>query len=73
MASEVLIFQYKMGPSFMYFLVPVISLGSIRLCIMCIGTIAGWNSTEGQVLFCYITSDIFHYFDNCMATAFGIL
>ena len=43
---EITIFQYDMKHSFIYLLVPVLSLGSFRLHIMCVGTIAR-QSTKG--------------------------
>ena len=42
-------FWYYMKHSFIYVKVPVLSLGSIKLCMMCVGTIAGRKSTEGYV------------------------
>ena len=50
--SESTTFQYYMKRSSIYILVPVLSLGSVRLHIMCIGTIAGWKSTESSIALC---------------------
>ena len=41
---------------------PVLFLGSIRLHVMCVGTIAGRKSTEGYVELCSITGITFYYF-----------
>ena len=60
--SESTILWYYINHSFIYLLLPVLTLGSIRLCIMCIGTIAGRKSTEGYVTLCSITKITFHYF-----------
>ena len=54
-------------------MIPILLLGSVRLCIMCVGTIAGWKSVEGYVALHSITNITSHYFDNRMAAAFGIL
>ena len=43
------IFWYYLEFIFIYLLVPVLSLGSIGLCTMCVGTIAGWKLMEGYV------------------------
>ena len=43
------IFQYYTKCSFIYPLVFVLSLASVRLCKMCVGTIAVQKSTEGYV------------------------
>ena len=60
--SESTIFQYHLKRSFIYLLVPVVSLGNVRLCIVCIGTIAEWKSTESYITLCLITGITFHYF-----------
>ena len=38
-----------MKHSFVYILVPILSLLSVTLCIMCIGTIVGQKLTEGYI------------------------
>ena len=60
-SSKSTIFWYYMKHSFIYLLVPVLSLGSVTLCIMCIGTIAGQKLT-GYIALHSITVIIFHYF-----------
>ena len=47
--SKSTIFQYYIKYIFIYFLVPVLSLGSFRLHIMCVVTIAMQKLTEGYV------------------------
>ena len=73
MALKVLFFQFYMKLCFIYVKVPVLSLGSVIFCIMCVGTIAGQKSTEGYVSLHSITGITFHYFDSHMAAIFGIL
>ena len=47
--SKSTIFQYFVKHSLIYLLVSVLSLGSVRLCIMYVGKIAGQKLTEGYV------------------------
>ena len=60
--SKNTIFQDYIKHSFIYLLVPVLSLGSVRLRIICVGTIAGRKSLEGYVALHSINSITFHYF-----------
>ena len=70
---ESTVFQNYIKYSFIYLLVPILSLGIFRLCIICIGPIAGQKSTEGYVILPALLSITSHYFNSCMAAAFGIL
>ena len=72
-SSKSAVFRYLIKHSFIYLLVPVLSLENIRLCIMCAGTIAGQRSIEGYIALCLIICITSHYFDSCMAAAFRIL
>ena len=76
-SSESTIFQYYMKHSFMYLLVPRLSLRSVGLCIMCVWTIAGRklteNYVEGYIRLLALLSITSHYFDRCIVAAFGIL
>ena len=72
-SSESTFFWHYMKRSFIYLLVPILSLGSIRLYIMYFGTIAGWKLTEGYITLPALLSITFNYFDSCMAAALGIL
>ena len=60
--SESTAYHYYMKLSFIYVLVPVLSLGNFRLHTIYIGTIAGWKLTEGYITLHSITSITFHYF-----------
>ena len=66
-------FWYYIKHSFIYFKLSVLSLGSIRLCKMFVGTIAGWKLTKAYVALHSTTSITSHYFDSHMAADFGIL
>ena len=67
------IFQCYMKHIFIYVLVPIPSLGSINLCIMCVETIAGQKSTAGYIALSTLLSITYYYFDSCIEAAFGIL
>ena len=72
MAPKIL-FWCNMKCSYIYILVPVPSLGSVRLPIMCVGSIARQKLTDGYIAVCQTTSITLHYCNSHMAAAFSIL
>ena len=50
--SKSKIYRCYIKHSFIYLLVPVLSIGSVKLCIMCVRTKARQKSIEGYVALC---------------------